>query len=94
MIVKFKKCTRAILHEMVESFYEEPIEIPDDPTLEYKWTPAEVNQILFRNFGKPQDAVAELTSLTRDDMYGFMENGCVESNGHIPSLFQNDTSTN
>jgi SpoVK/Ycf46/Vps4 family AAA+-type ATPase len=79
MIVRFKRCSRAILHEMVESFYEEAIDIPEDPALDYKWTPAEVNQILFRNFGKPEEAVAELVSQSRDDLYGFVENGLVES---------------
>lgn len=78
MIVRFKLCSRAILHEMVESFYEEPIEIPDNASLEYKWTPAEVNQILFRNFGKPQDAIAELVTQSRNDLYGFVENGSVD----------------
>ena len=81
MIVNFKKCNRAILQEMVEAFYEEIVEIPDDPKLDYKWTPAEVNQILFRNFGKPQEAVRELVTMTRDDMYGFVdavENGSME----------------
>ena len=92
MIVKFKKCSRAILHEMVESFYEESVEIPTDPALDYKWTPAEVNQILFRNFGKPQEAVAELISLTRDDMYGFIENGLTDTVLET-SLSQNDTTT-
>jgi SpoVK/Ycf46/Vps4 family AAA+-type ATPase len=89
MIVNFKKCNRAVLREMVESFYEEVVEIPDDATLDYKWTPAEVNQILFRNFGKPQEAVRELVTLSREDMYGFAEpseNGlndvlAVETNG-------------
>ena len=79
MIVRFKRCSRAILHEMVESFYEEAIDIPEDPALDYKWTPAEVNQILFRNFGKPQEAVAELVSQSRDDLYGFVENGLIDS---------------
>lgn len=75
MIVNFKKCNREILREMVHAFYEKTIDIPDDPTLEYKWSPAEVNQILFRNFESPQDAVQELMTLTKDDMYGFLENG-------------------
>jgi SpoVK/Ycf46/Vps4 family AAA+-type ATPase len=79
MIIKFKNCNRKILQEMVESFYEEPVDIPDDPSLDYKWSPAEVNQILFRNFGKPQDAVQELVNLTRDDMYGFVENGLLDT---------------
>jgi len=78
MIVNFKKCNRAILCEMVEAFYEQNAEIPDDPSLDYKWTPAEVNQILFRNFGNPEQAIHELVTLTRDDMYGFIENGSTE----------------
>jgi len=75
MIVNFKKCNRAVLREMVEAFYEQPAEIPDDESLDYKWSPAEVNQILFRNFGNPDQAIRELITLTRDDMYGFVENG-------------------
>lgn len=78
MIVRFKKCTRTILHEMVESFYEESVDIPDDPSLDYKWTPAEVNQILFRNFGKPHEAVTELVSQARDDLYGFVDTNVLE----------------
>lgn len=76
MIVNFKKCTRAILREMTEAFYEQDVEIPNDPSLDYRWTPAEVNQILFRNFGNPDEAVRELVTLTRDEMSGgFVENG-------------------
>jgi hypothetical protein len=85
MIIKFKNCNRKILQEMVESFYEETVDIPEDASLDYKWTPAEVNQILFRNFGKPQDAIQELVSLTRDDMYGFQENGFLETTEVEPS---------
>jgi hypothetical protein len=60
MIVEFKKCNRDIVCEMVTSFYEKSIHIPDIPLLDYKWSPAEVNQILFRNFNDPAQAVAEL----------------------------------
>jgi hypothetical protein len=76
---------------MVESFYEEIVDIPDDPSLDYKWSPAEVNQILFRNFGDPLQAVGELVALTRDDMYGFVENGLEES--EVTNLIQNGSST-
>ena len=71
MIVQFKKCNRAILQEMVNNFYD--IEIPDWTTheLEYVWTPAEVNQILFRNFDKSDDAIQELKTLKPRDLYGF-----------------------
>jgi hypothetical protein len=74
MIVHFKKCSLAILREMAESFYDTEVSIPDIPDLDYKWSPAEVNQILFRNFGNPEAAVKELTTMTRKDLYGFSEN--------------------
>ncbi len=79
MIVNFKKCNRVILREMVEAFYEQVVEIPDDPMLDYKWSPAEVNQILFRNFDHPLQAVCELMAFTRDDVCGFVENESAES---------------
>jgi len=86
MIVRFKKCSRAILREMAESFFESSLDIPDDSALDYKWTPAEVNQILFRNFGNPKQAIRDLVQSTRDDLYGFVENGSSESNTDISSL--------
>lgn len=75
MILPFKKCNRAILREMATAFYDREISIPEDPTLDYKWTPAEVNQILFRNFTDPETAIRELVSLTRETLDGFAENG-------------------
>jgi hypothetical protein len=75
MILPFKKCTRRILGEMASAFYERDIPIPDDPTLDSKWSPAEVNQILFRNFTDPETAVKELLTLTRETLDGFTENG-------------------
>ena len=74
MIVNFKKCNRAVLREMLSSFYDRPLAI-DGEDLDYKWSPAEVNQILFRNFEDPETAVRELLTLTPQDLYGFSENG-------------------
>jgi hypothetical protein len=71
MIVHFKRCNREVLQEMASSFYGAAIALPDDPSLDDKWTPAEVNQILFRNFENPQAALDELVSLTPKDLYGF-----------------------
>lgn len=71
MIVHFKKCNREVLREMANSFYEAELALPDDPSLDDKWTPAEVNQILFRNFENPQTALDELVNLTPRDLYGF-----------------------
>jgi len=70
MIVHFKRCSRAVLKEMVDSFYEQDLEIPDDPTLDDKWTPAEAIRILFQNFGDPKAAVDELVALNPRGLYG------------------------
>ena len=59
MIVNFKKCNLAVIQEMVRSFYDSDT-VVNDPSLNYKWSPAEVNQILFRNFGNVEAGVAEL----------------------------------
>jgi hypothetical protein len=69
MIIHFKKCNKDILQEMVESFYDK--KIIGLYCEDYKWSPAEVNQILFRNFEKPEDAVQELNKLHPKDLYGF-----------------------
>lgn len=75
MIVQFRKCSRVILKQMVEGFYDS---IPDathelwsTPDLDGKWSPAEVNQILFRNFDTPHRALDELLTLTPQSLYGF-----------------------
>ena len=73
MIVKFKKCNLAVLREMVDSFYDEQVDVPEVETLNYKWSPAEVNQILFRHFGDPISAVAELVAFVPEDLYGFAD---------------------
>lgn len=74
MIVHFDRCTIGVLQEMVTSFYDTPdLVVPGDPDLEGKWTPAEVNQILFRNFGAPEAGIADLVKLTQRDLYGFTD---------------------
>jgi hypothetical protein len=71
MIVHFKKCSIEILREMVSSFYDlDDVEITD-VSLHEKWSPAEVNQILFRNFKNMAVALIELHSLTPNQLYGF-----------------------
>jgi hypothetical protein len=73
MIIHFKKCNRAVLSEMVTSFYDSPHTGLTDESLDYKWSPAEVNQILFRNFDTPDKAISELETLMPADLYGFDE---------------------
>ena len=72
MIVHFQKCTLAVLNEMVNSFYDKEL-VLTDTNLDGKWTPAEVNQILFRNFEDPDAGIKELVELATKDLYGFQD---------------------
>ena len=72
MIVHFQKCTLAVLNEMVNSFYDKQV-VLEDTNLDGKWTPAEVNQILFRNFEDPDAGIKELVELATKDLYGFQD---------------------
>jgi hypothetical protein len=69
MIVEFKRCSEIILREMVESFYD--VKVEESLPSESKWTPAEVNQILFRNFKNMSKAIEELNSITPQSLYSF-----------------------
>ena len=71
MIVHFRKCNRDIVRQMVDSFYDQTFEDWTGEAMNYKWSPAEVNQILFRNFKEPTKAIEELVSLEPRDLYGF-----------------------
>jgi len=73
MIVNFKKCSIKTLREMVEGFYDLKLDsdiLASDQLIE-KWSPAEVNQIMFRNFKNSSQALKELNDLTSEDLYGF-----------------------
>jgi hypothetical protein len=71
MIVNFKKCSLQILREMVRCFYDDATIPIGDENLDGKWSPAEVNQILFRNFKSIGNAMKELVELEPNDLYGF-----------------------
>jgi hypothetical protein len=58
---------------MVESFYDVKVGSFDE-SLNEKWSPAEVNQILFRNFKNIEKAIEEINNLTSEDLYGFSMN--------------------
>lgn len=79
MIVHFRKCNRDILRQMVDSFYDQTFEDWTTDAMNYKWSPAEVNQILFRNFKEPTKAIEELTSLEPRDLYGFEQVATIAS---------------
>lgn len=78
MIVKFGKCSTDVLKQMITGFYDIPLpdhKIWDEKEIHLKWTPAEVNQILFRNFDSVTAALDELIYLKSTDLYGFQTEG-------------------
>jgi hypothetical protein len=64
MIIEFKKCSSKIVRDMIMGFYDLETLAWDHPEIDGKWSPAEVNQILFRNFEDPAQAMRELLELT------------------------------
>ena len=72
MLIEYKRCNRQILTDMYRSFFD----INPDPMLvskipEYIWTPAEVGQLLFKNFGDPEKALQELIELDPTEYFKF-----------------------
>jgi energy-coupling factor transporter ATP-binding protein EcfA2 len=64
MQIHYKKANREIIQEMFESFYEKKISKKElEKVEEYKWTPAEVNAVMFRNFFNNENALKELQGL-------------------------------
>jgi len=64
MIIEFKKCSSKIVRDMITGFYDLETLVWDHPEIDGKWSPAEVNQILFRNFEDPTQAMREILELT------------------------------
>lgn len=87
MIVNFKHCSRQVIQEMIDAFYDRHVPLPEDDALNGKWSPAEVNQILFRNFESPEKSIQELVELTRTDLYGFDSENVI-SEASLESLTQ------
>lgn len=74
MFIHYKKCNRQIIREMYESFYD----IKMTKTMEkkyldkcdnYKWSPAEINKLMFENFKKPKLFLQSLISTDPNDLY-------------------------
>jgi len=74
MIIEFKKCSVKILREMLESFYDRVLDEDFSEEINYKWSPAEINQILFRNFKNMEKAKDEIINLNPNELYGFSRN--------------------
>lgn len=85
MIIEFKKCSSKIVREMIMGFYDlEELEW-NHPELDGKWSPAEVNQILFRNFEDPAQAMREIVDLTPGVDFASRDQTVLQSLGTIPS---------
>ena len=61
MLVEFTRTSHKMLKDMIENFYEIKIEKSDVQLIkEYKWTPAEVFQIMFKNIDDYRHSIIEL----------------------------------
>jgi hypothetical protein len=61
MILEYKRANREIISQMYYSFFRKELSERDLNSIEeYKWSPAEINAILFRNFFNSDNAIREL----------------------------------
>ncbi len=72
MIIEFKKANRTVIKDMFKSFYDRDV---NDEQLQriddYKWTPAEVSQILFKYFNDPDMSLKDLAEHDPKDYFKF-----------------------
>jgi hypothetical protein len=66
MLIEYKLSNHKVIKDMFKSFYDENIDEDKVTEIEeYKWSPAEVSQILFKNFGNSEQALQDLISLDK-----------------------------
>ncbi len=91
--IEYKLCNRKVIKDMVNSFYS--IELNDshfENIIEYKWSPAEVSQILFKHFVSGYEGVIKeleeekentaLTSISFSDAIPEPEGEAIKENPH------------
>lgn len=73
MVIQFKKCNKTIMAEMFNSFYSELGEefSEEDFNADYKFSPAEVNQILFQNFHNSAKAIKIINEGNPSEMFKY-----------------------
>lgn len=72
MIIEFKKASRQIVSEMFQSFYDKETPQQDLENIDdYKWTPAEVGQILFKHFHDPEQSLKDLAEFDPKEYFKF-----------------------
>lgn len=66
MMIEFKRANKKVISDMYKSFFEKDIDSTELEKIEdYKWSPAEIGQLLFKNFDFPEKAVKDLIELGR-----------------------------
>lgn len=72
MIIEFKKANRLIISDMFRSFYDQQASEEDlNKIQDYKWTPAEVSQILFKHFSNPAQSLHDLANHDPKEYFKF-----------------------
>lgn len=74
MHVHFKKFSKGMLKEMIEGFYDIKIMLKQlEGYQDYKYSPAEIHAILFRNMNSPEIAIKELIAPLPEDSLSHQE---------------------
>jgi SpoVK/Ycf46/Vps4 family AAA+-type ATPase len=78
MMLEFEKHSCAVLQQHIEKHYDitlTPKQLAkiQDPSLNFKWTPAEVSQILFRRHTDPDAAIEDLLKESPEKLFKFSQ---------------------
>jgi energy-coupling factor transporter ATP-binding protein EcfA2 len=61
LILEYTNCSNNVIKKMYKSFFGNDIDKEElKDLIEHKWTPAEVSQIMFKNFKNPKQAIIDL----------------------------------
>ena len=94
LILEFKKANHMILAEMYQCFFEK---IPPMDTIkqivEYQWSPAEVAQIMFKNFNSSEQALNDLITYTPKEYFKFSYFSSQEESSDSSSDTSSESST-
>jgi len=78
MMLEFEKHSCVVLRQHIEKHYdciltEKQIEKINQPSIQYKWTPAEVSQILFRRISDINKAIDDLVKECPEKLFKFSQ---------------------
>jgi len=92
LILEFKKANHTIIGEMFECFFEKtpPMDLIYK-IIEYSWSPAEVAQIMFKNFNSPEQALEDLTKFTPKEYFKFSYFNSQEDNESTDNISETES---